>query len=54
MTGVGTNSLDLSPEGLDGMTKASLLETAQALGVEGVSTRSTKAQIIGAIREVQG
>ena len=54
MTGVGTNSLDLSPEGLDGMTKAALLEAAQPLGVEGVSTRNSKAQIISAIREVLG
>lgn len=52
MTGVGTDSLDLSPEGMDGMTKAELLNAAQALGVEGVSTRSNKAQIISAIREV--
>ena len=33
------------------MTKALLLETAQALGVEGVSVRNSKAQLIGAIRE---
>lgn len=34
---------------LSGMTKAQLLATATALGVEGVSSRNNKAEIIAAI-----
>lgn len=34
---------------LTGLTKAQLLETAAELGVEGVGSRNTKAEIIAAI-----
>lgn len=34
---------------LSGMTKAQLLSTATELGVDGVSSRNTKAEIIAAI-----
>lgn len=39
----------LDSAGLDGMTKAELLQLAAARGVSGVSSRNTKAQIIEAI-----
>ena len=38
---------------LSGMTKAQLLATASELGVEGVSSRSTKAEIIAAIEAAE-
>ena len=37
---------------LTGMTKAQLLATASELGVEGVSSRNNKAEIIAAIEAV--
>lgn len=38
---------------LTGMTKAQLLATASELGVEGVSSRNTKAEIIAAIEAAE-
>ena len=38
---------------LSGMTKAQLLATASELGVEGVSSRNTKAEIVAAIEAAE-
>ena len=43
---------DYTESGLNRMTKAELLDLAQSLSVEGVSSANTKAQIIAAILEV--
>ena len=42
-----------SEEELNALTKAQLLQIAEVLGVEGVSSSKTKAQIIAAILEKQ-
>ena len=38
---------------LSGMTKAQLLATASELGIEGVSSRNTKAEIVAAIEAAE-
>lgn len=43
-----------SEEELTALTKAQLLELAETLGVTGVSSSNTKAQIIAAILAAQG
>lgn len=48
----GTDSSQASdPQTLDDMTKAQLLELAGEMGIEGVSSRMKKADIINAIEE---
>ena len=44
-------SLSPAPDDLSGLTKAQLLELAGEMGVEGVSGRMNKADIIAAIEE---
>ncbi len=44
----GSQSAETVPD-LTGMTKAQLLETASELGIGGVSSRNTKAEIVAAI-----
>ena len=44
----GSQNAESVPD-LTGMTKAQLLATASELGIEGVSSRNTKAEIVAAI-----
>ena len=50
--GTGSQSAESVPD-LTGMTKAQLLATASELGVEGVSSRNTKAEIVAAIEAAE-
>ena len=51
-TDAGSQTAETVPD-LTGMTKAQLLATASELGIEGVSSRNTKAEIVAAIEAAE-
>ena len=51
-TDAGSQNAEGVPD-LTGMTKAQLLATASELGIEGVSSRNTKAEIVAAIEAAE-
>ena len=51
-TDAGSQSAESVPD-LTGMTKAQLLATASELGIGGVSSRNTKAEIVAAIEAAE-
>lgn len=51
-TDAGSQIAETVPD-LTGMTKAQLLATASELGIEGVSSRNTKAEIVAAIEAAE-
>ena len=51
-TDAGSQIAESVPD-LTGMTKAQLLATASELGIEGVSSRNTKAEIVAAIEAAE-
>lgn len=51
-TDAGSQNAESVPD-LTGMTKAQLLATASELGIEGVSSRNTKAEIVAAIEAAE-